>query len=78
MMNLCPLLFEVGGLKFKMKYHILHDLRTSNPFQKKSSAHFEDLRKLELLTKFDINVTYHLKRVHDLSIQDIVHYFSQK
>ena len=40
-----------------MKYHILHDLRTSTPFKEKSSDHFKDLHKMELLTHFDINLT---------------------
>ena len=36
-----------------MKYHILHDVRTSNPFNEKSSDHFKDLHKLivKFLTK---------------------------
>ena len=39
-----------------MKYHVLHDLITSTPFQEKSSDHFKDLHKMELLTNFDISL----------------------
>ena len=38
-----------------MKYHVLHDFITSTPFEEKSSDHFEDLHKMELLTNFDIS-----------------------
>ena len=31
-----------------MKYHILHDFRTSTPFKEKSSYHFKDFHKMEL------------------------------
>ena len=37
-----------------MKYHILHDFRSSTPFTEKSCDHFKDLHKLELLTNFDV------------------------
>ena len=40
-----------------MKYHILHDFRTSTPFIEKSPDHFKDLHEMELLTNFDVNVT---------------------
>ena len=40
-----------------MKYHILHDFITSTPFKEKSSDHFKDLNKMELLTNFDIRLT---------------------
>ena len=36
-----------------MRYHILDNFRTSIPFKEKSSDHFKDLNKLELLTNFD-------------------------
>ena len=39
-----------------MKYHILHDFRTSTPFEEKSSDHFKDLHKLRLLTNFDVHL----------------------
>ena len=39
-----------------MKYHVLHDF-TSTPFEEKSSDHFKDLHKMELLTNFDISLT---------------------
>ena len=38
-------------------YHILHDFRASTPFWEKSSDHFKGLRKLKLLTNFDVNLT---------------------
>ena len=40
-----------------MKYHVLHDFITSTPFEEKSSDHFKDLNKMELLTNFDIRLT---------------------
>ena len=40
-----------------MKYHILHYFRTSIPFEEKSSDHFNCLHEMELLTKFDVNLT---------------------
>ena len=40
-----------------MKYHVLHDFITSNPFEQKSSDHVKDLHKMELLTNFDISLT---------------------
>ena len=39
-----------------MKYHILHDLRTSPPFKEKSSDHFKVYYKLMLLTNFAVNL----------------------
>ena len=49
-----------------MKYHILHDFRTSNPFKEKSSDHFEDLHKIELLANFDANLMSFLGEVVNL------------
>ena len=46
-----------------MKYHVLHDFITSIPFEEKSSDHFKDLHKMELLTNFDINLTSFLEGV---------------
>ena len=46
-----------SGLEFTTKYHILHDFRTSTPFEETSSDHFKDLCKLKLLTNFDVNLT---------------------
>ena len=46
-----------------MKYHVLHDFVTSTPFEEKSSDHFKDLDKMELLTNFDISLTSFLGRV---------------
>ena len=46
-----------------MKYHVLHDFRTSTPFEQKSSDHFKDLHKMELLTNFDISLTSFLRGV---------------
>ena len=40
-----------------MKYHVLHDFITPTPFEEKSSDHFKDLHKMELLTNFDISLT---------------------
>ena len=40
-----------------MKYHVLHDLITSTPFEEKSSDHFKVRHKMELLTNFDISLT---------------------
>ena len=39
-----------------MKYHVLHDFITSTPFDEKSSDHFKDLHKMELLTNFYISL----------------------
>ena len=39
-----------------MKYHVLDDFITSTPFEEKSSDHFKDLHKMELLTNFDISL----------------------
>ena len=39
-----------------MKYHILHDLRTSTPFKEKTSDHLKDLYTLKPLTTFDVNL----------------------
>ena len=40
-----------------MKYHVLHEFITLTPFEEKSSDHFKDLHKMELLTNFDISMT---------------------
>ena len=40
-----------------MKYHIVHDFITSTPFEEKSSDHFKDLHKVELLTNVGISLT---------------------
>ena len=40
-----------------MKYHTLHDLRTSSPFKEKLSDQFKDFDKLKLLTNVDLNLT---------------------
>ena len=40
-----------------MKYHSLHDFRTSTPFKEKSSDNFKDVQKLKLLTNFDVILT---------------------
>ena len=45
-----------------MKYHILHNFRTSTPFKEKSSDHFKD-HKMKLLTNFEINPTSFLEGV---------------
>ena len=39
-----------------MKYHVLHDFIASTPCEEKSSDHFKDLHKTELLTNFDISL----------------------
>ena len=46
-----------SGLEFDIKYHILHDFRTSNPFNEKQSQYFKDLYRLTLLTNLDVNLT---------------------
>ena len=46
-----------------MKYHILHDFRTSTPFKDNSSEHVKDLHKLTLLTNFYVNLTSFLVEV---------------
>ena len=40
-----------------MKYHVFHYFTTSTSFEEKSSDHFKDLHKMELLTRFDISLT---------------------
>ena len=40
-----------------MKYHVVHDFITSTSFKEKSSDHFKDLHKMELLKNFDISPT---------------------
>ena len=40
-----------------MKYHVLRDFMSSTPFEEKSSDHFKDLHKMELLTNFYICLT---------------------
>ena len=39
-----------------MKYHILHDFRTFTKIKEKSSAHFEHIYKLKLLTNLSANM----------------------
>ena len=39
-----------------MKYHILHDFRTSTLFMEKSSDLLEDLHELKLMTNFDVSL----------------------
>ena len=39
-----------------MEYHVFHDYITFTPFEEKSSDHFKDLPKMELLTNFDISL----------------------
>ena len=34
--------------EFDVKYHILHDFRTSTPFKEKSSNHFKDLHEMSI------------------------------
>ena len=46
-----------------MKYHGFHYFITSTPFEEKSSYHFKDLHKMELLTNFDISLTSYLRGV---------------
>ena len=47
-----------------MKYHILQVFKTSIEFgKKKSSGHFKDIHKLQLLTSFDVYMTSFLKEV---------------
>ena len=46
-----------------MKYHVLHDFIISAPFKEKSSDHFKDLHKMELLTNFDSSLTSFLEGV---------------
>ena len=48
---------QCEGLEFDIKYDILQDFRTSIPFKEKSSDHFNDLHKLNLLTNFYVNLT---------------------
>ena len=45
-----------SGTRLDMKFHILHDLRSSTPFKEKSYLHFKNLHKLKLLTNFDVNM----------------------
>ena len=40
-----------------MKYHILHDFRTSAPIKEKSSDHFKDLHELNFITNFYVDLT---------------------
>ena len=49
-----------------MKYQVLHDFITSTPFEEKSSDHFKDLHKMELLTNFYISLTSFLVGVMNL------------
>ena len=40
-----------------MKYHNLHDFRTSTSSKETSSDHYKDLQELKLLPNFDVNLT---------------------
>ena len=40
-----------------MKYHVLYDFIIFTPFEEKSSDHFKDPHKMELLTNLDISLT---------------------
>ena len=48
--------YRICILEFDMKYHILHDFRTSTPLKEKASDYIKELPKLKLLTNFDINL----------------------
>ena len=50
-------IYQGRASEFDMKYHVVHDFITSTPFEEKSSYHFKDLHKMELLTNFDISLT---------------------
>ena len=50
-----------------MKYHVLLDFITSTPSEEKSSDHFKDLHKMELLTNLDISLTSFLGGVKGLT-----------
>ena len=52
-----------------MKYHILHDFRTSAPLKAKSSRHSKGLHKLKLLTNVDVKLTSFLGRVINYVLQ---------
>ena len=54
---------EGQGLDFDMKYNILHVFIASTAFKEKSSNHFKDIYKLNLLTNFDLNMTSFLRGV---------------
>ena len=58
---------KFGGIKEDTRIwiiaHVLHDFITCTPFEEKSSDHFKDLHKMELLTNFDISLTSFLGRV---------------
>ena len=41
----------------------MDDFITSTPFEEKSSDHFKDLYKMELLTNFDISLNSFIGRV---------------
>ena len=41
-----------------MKYHILHDFRTSALFEEKSSDHFKELHRLKLPFNDVVNVNF--------------------
>ena len=44
-------------MKADMKYHVLHDFITFTPFEEKSSDHFKDFHRMQLLINFDISLT---------------------
>ena len=53
--NYCCAKYQV--VQTSLKYHIVHDFRTSTSFKEKFSAHFKDLHKVKPLTNFDVNPT---------------------
>ena len=61
-----------------MKYHNLHNFRTSNPFKEKSSDHFKNLNMLKLLINFDVNLTSFLAGVINSFVKPLIHSSSWK
>ena len=53
--------FVVINLVLRSGTRVLHDFWTSTPFKEKSSDNYNDLRKLKLLTNFDVNLTSFLE-----------------
>ena len=45
------------GIEFDLKYHILHDFRTSTSFRENPFVSSQDFHKLKLLINFDVNLT---------------------
>ena len=52
-----------------MKYHILHDFRTSSLFYGKSSDRFKDRHKLKLLTNFDVKTDLTSSKSYKLCVK---------